>query len=153
MEDASPPLLVAGWHEVVALPDLGIERAFAKLDTGADGSTLHARDVHLLEGADPPLVEFTPPLLRRQESCREWPGGGVRRVRAPLVEKCVVRSSNGEDETRYVVRTTLVIAQLHFEAEFSLTSREGLRFPVLIGRDALARRVLVDSGRSHVLDR
>jgi hypothetical protein len=152
MAQDSTPMLVAGWHEVVALPDLGIERAFAKLDTGADGSTLHARGVHLLEDGETPMVEFTPPLLRRQESCKEWPGGGVRRVRAPLVDRCVVRSSNGGDETRFIIRTTLRIAQLTFEAEFSLTSREGLRFPVLIGRDALSSRVVVDSGRSHLLD-
>lgn len=151
MGDEASKSFVAGWHEPVALPDLGIERAFAKLDTGADGSVLHARDVRLVEGSMPQMVEFTAPLLRRQESCKDWPGGGVRRVRARLIERCVVRSSNGDDETRYVIATRLVIGSLDFEAEFSLTAREGLRFPILIGRDALSGRLLVDSARSHLL--
>lgn len=147
----APALLRVGWHERVRLPDLGIEQAFAKLDTGADSSTLHARDIVIREDGATRFVEFTAPLLRRQESCQEWPGGGVRRVRAPVADERIVRSSNGEDEARIVIRTTLILGELAFEARFSLTSREGLRFPLLLGRDALAGRVLIDSSDSHVL--
>jgi hypothetical protein len=150
-DSQASPNIVAGWHEKVALPDLGIEQAFAKLDTGADSSTLHARDIAIVGKGDARRVEFTAPLLRRQESCKEWPGGGVRRVQAPLVEERIIRSSNGEDEARVVIATQLVLGELTFEARFSLTSREGLRFPLLIGRDALQGRVLVDAGRAHLL--
>lgn len=147
----SPAPLVVGWHEPVALPDLGIELAYAKIDTGADTSTLHARDIRIVGEGEARRVQFTPPLLRRQSSCKEWPEGGVRHVTAPLVEERIVRSSMGEDEVRVIIRTRLVLGSLEFEANFSLASRVGLRFPVLIGRDALEGRTVVDPGRSHLL--
>jgi hypothetical protein len=143
--------LIVGWHEPVALPDLGIELAYAKIDTGADTSTLHARDVRIVGEGATRLVKFTPPLLRHQSSCESWPEGGVRHVTAQLVEERIVRSSMGEDEIRVIIRTRLVLGPLKFEANFSLTSRVGLRFPVLIGRDALEGRVLVDPAKSHLL--
>lgn len=146
----SPAPLVVGWHEPVALPDLGIDVAYAKIDTGADTSTLHARDVRIVGEGSTRTVQFTPPLLRRQTSCKEWPEGGVRHVSAPLVEERIVRSSMGEDEVRVIIRTRLVLGPLEFEGSFSLTSREGLRFPVLIGRDALEGRVIVDPSRTHL---
>ena len=148
MRDESPALIV-GWHERVSLPQLGIESAFAKFDTGADGSSLHARDIVILH--DEGCVEFTAPTLRRQSSCLSWPGGGVRRVRAPLVDTRIVRSSNGEEAPRPVVRSLFALGGSEFEVDFSLTSREGMRFPILIGRNALQGRFLVDSGNSHLL--
>ncbi len=148
----SPELLVVGWHEPVALPDLGIERAFAKIDTGADTSTLHANNIRVMSRGSERLVQFTPPLLRRQASCKDWPEGGVRHVTAPLVEERIVRSSMGQDEERVIIKTTLVLGPLEIEACFSLTNRDGLRFPLLIGRDALGGRAFVDPGRAHLLE-
>jgi hypothetical protein len=142
-------LVVAGWHERAALPLLGIDAAFAKLDTGADTSSLHARDI--IVSRDHREVEFTAPFLRTQKDCKEFPGGGVRRVRAPLVEERIVRSASGE-EIRYVIATTLVLGKTELVAHFSLTNREGLRFPLLIGRDALSGRFLVDPAGAHLLD-
>lgn len=150
--DGSPTHFTVGWHEAIALPDLGIERAFAKIDTGADTSTLHANNVRIVGQGQSRHVQFTPPLLRRQSSCKAWPEGGVRHVTAPLVEERTVRSSMGQDERRVIIRTTLVLGPHRIEAHFSLTNRDGLRFPLLIGRDALAGRALVDPGRAHVLE-
>jgi ribosomal protein S6--L-glutamate ligase len=144
-------LLVAGWHEQVALSALGIDQVFAKLDTGADSSALHARDPVIVTAGEARLVEFTAPLLRSQTSCHEFPPGGVRRVRAPLVEEKIFRSSSGQDEMRLVILTPLTLGSLRFDAHFSLTNREGLRFAVLIGRDALSGRVLVSSEHAHLL--
>ena len=151
MKKQPPAPSVVGWHERVSLPDLGIEAAFAKLDTGADTSTLHARDIAVVEGPDGRRAEFTAPLLRNQTNCESWPGGGVRRVSAPVVDQRVVRSSNGEDEERPIIETRAVLGGLEFLARFSLTNREGMRFSVLIGRDALAGRFLVDSSRAHLV--
>jgi hypothetical protein len=50
-----------------------------------------------------------------------------------------------------VIAATVCLGTLTFETHFSLTAREGLRFPVLIGRDALSGKVLVDSARAHLL--
>jgi ribosomal protein S6--L-glutamate ligase len=127
---------------------LGIDSAFAKLDTGADTSSLHARDIVVSPSGNE--VEFTAPFLRSQSDCRSWPGGGVRRVRAPLIDERIVRSASGE-EVRRVIETELVLGSERFSARFSLTNREGLRFFLLIGRDALAGRFAIDPGRAHLL--
>lgn len=142
-----------GWREWVCLPELGVDRIAAKIDTGARTSVLHARDIARMEDEEGAFVEFTPPLLRRQESVERWQTGGVRRVRARLVDERIVRCSSGRDEQRYVIRTPIEIRGVSFECEFSLTNRGKLRFPVLLGRSALRGRFLVDVSRPRTTQR
>lgn len=158
--EVTPPKLhspktrrVIGWHEWLALPDLGIHRIAAKIDTGARTSALHARDMVVVHTPEGVMAEFTPPLLRHQSDAAAWPLGGVRRVRAPLVDERIIRSSNGVEEPRWVVRTTFVLGGIEFTCELTLTNRAGMRFPVLIGRQALRGRFLVNPGRSHLTAR
>jgi hypothetical protein len=141
--------VVLGWREWLGLPDLGIERIAAKIDTGARTSALHARDMVVVHTEQGMMAEFTPPLLRSQQG-PGWPTNGVRRVRAPLVDERIVRSSNGTEEPRWVIRTEFVLGGLTFQSELTLTNRAGMRFPMLIGRQALRRRFLVNPGRSHL---
>jgi hypothetical protein len=141
------PLLV-GWFEPVSLPHLGIELCYGRIDSGADYSTLHARDVVSLGGGSE--VEFTPPLLRRQTSSDGFPAGGVRRVRARCIDQRVIRNSGGVEELRYVIATEFRMGTLHAETELTLTHREGMRFPLLVGRQTLVdlgRKILIDPGR------
>jgi len=144
------PLLV-GWFEPVSLPALGIELCYGRIDSGADYSTLHARNVVSLGGGSE--VEFTPPLLRRQASSAGFPAGGVRRVRARCIDQRVIRNSGGVEELRYVIATELRLGSLHAETELTLTHREGMRFPLLVGRQTLVdlgTKVLIDPGRECV---
>lgn len=142
---SAPPRI--GWRTWLSLPELGIERIAAKVDTGARTSVLHARDVVRVQGPGPPFIEFTPPLLRRQDRVQTWETSGIRRVRAALIDERIVRSSSGKDETRYVVRTRVELCGDSFECEFSLTNRARLRFPLLLGRSALRGRFLIDVTR------
>ncbi len=142
--------VVVGWREWLGLPELGIVRIAAKIDTGARTSALHARDMVVVHTDEGMMAEFTPPLLRSQGDAGAWPRGGVRRVRAPLIDERIIRSSNGEEEPRWVIRTNFVLGGIAFASELTLTNRGGMRFPVLIGRQALRRRFLVNPGRSHL---
>ena len=70
---------------------------------------------------------------------------------ARLVEEREVRSSNGEVETRVVVETALAIgAHPPFPIELTLTNRDQMGFRMLLGRTAMAGRLLVDPGRSYL---
>lgn len=136
--------LVVGWREWLALPDLGIEKIAAKVDTGATTSVLHARDVRVIVDTDGSYVEFSPPLLRVQRSPHSWAAHGPRRVRAALIDERFVKSSSGIEERRYVIRTRVKILDQDFLTEFSLAVRSRMQFPVLLGRSALRNRFVVD---------
>ena len=145
--DVPTPPPVLGWHEAVSLPEFGIELAFAKLDTGADQSVLHATHVRL---AQEDRLEFSLPLLLVQRSCGNFTQGGPRRVSALVVDERWVKSSNGAEEVRYVIETSLLLSGQQFRTRFSLTDRTGMRFSVLLGRSALRDRFLIDSGQAHL---
>lgn len=60
----SLPLI--GWREYVCLPQLGIEKIKAKVDTGARTSALHAYQIHTYQEGDQHMVEFKVHPLQRQ---------------------------------------------------------------------------------------
>ncbi len=136
MKAAKPPLVV-GWRELASLPELGLAGIPAKIDTGARTSSLHA-DV---------LEDFQRDGERFVRFAVDW--GGVRHFcEAVHVDVRGITSSNGDQQTRFVIKTPLRIGNLTFRAEISLADRSQMQFPMLIGRTALRRRMVVDSGHS-----
>ena len=77
----------------------------------------------------------------------DW-GGEEHICEAVHVDVRGITSSNGETQNRYVIKTPLLIGNVHFRAEISLADRSEMKFPMLIGRSSLRRRFLVDSGHS-----
>jgi hypothetical protein len=55
-----------------------------------------------------------------------------------------IKNSFGEAEMRYVIKTTIKIFDRKIKAEFSLSDRGNLKFPVLLGRRILRNRFLID---------
>ncbi len=136
MKLANLPIRV-GWRELVSLPELGLADIPAKIDTGARTSSLHA---HVLE-------DFVREGERFVWFAVDW--GGVRhQCEAVHVDVRGITSSNGEQQERFVIKTPLSIGNLSFRAEISLADRSQMQFPMLIGRTALRRRMVVDSGHS-----
>ncbi|WP_265570793.1 ATP-dependent zinc protease [Sphingomicrobium nitratireducens] len=132
-----------GWREWVALPDLGVEAVKAKIDTGARTSAIHAFGVTEHEDEDGALVRFALHPVQR----RRLP---EVKCQARLRDKRAVRSSNGKSEMRYVIETTARIGNEEFPIELTLTNRDEMGFRMLLGREALKRRFLVDPGRSYL---
>jgi hypothetical protein len=131
-----------GWREWVALPDLGVGAIKAKIDTGARSSTLHAWDVELIAAnGHAPRVRFV--LHPDQHDL-----SATVLAEADLVGMRDVRSSNGEVESRPVVRTSLVLAGRRYPIELTLTRRDRMGFRMLLGRRALRRRFVIDPHRS-----
>lgn len=126
-----------GWREWAALPDLGIERIKVKVDTGARSSSIHAFAIELV-GTD--RVRFGLHPLRK--SSREvW-------CEAPLVDHRTVTDSGGHAELRPFIRTRVTVGRDTWEVDVSLTSRDSMRFRMLLGRMALEGRYLVDPSAS-----
>lgn len=130
-------LITVGWRELVSLPELGLAGIPAKIDTGARTSSLHA-DV---------LDDFMRGGERFVRFAVDW-GGQRHFCEAVHVDVRGITSSNGDQQTRFVIKTPLMIGKIRFRAEISLADRSQMQFPMLIGRTALRRRMVVDSGHS-----
>ncbi len=137
MSDAGKPLPLVGWRERISLPGLGLGDLPAKIDTGARTSSLHGHVIETFGRDGKSFVRFSVDWDDIELECE-----------AVQVDTRGVTSSNGETQQRYVIKTPLVIGNTQFRAEFSLADRSDMKFPILIGRTALRRRFVVDSGRS-----
>jgi len=130
-----------GWREWIALPELGVSRIKAKVDTGAATSSLHAVAIAPFRKHGADWVRFTLQPVQRADEPRV-------RAEAPLADPTRVRSSSGHLEERYTIRTTIAVAGETCEIELTLTERAGMGFRMLLGRRALKGRFFVDPGRS-----
>lgn len=131
-----------GWCEMVDIPSLGLSGVHAKMDTGAATSSIHATRVK--------------PLSRDGRACVEFwfrlrPGEKPKRFEAPIVDRRMVRVSNGETQERYVIAAQFCFGKLCWNGQLTLANRRSMAFPLLIGRRALRRGFVVNSGRSWVL--
>ncbi len=141
-----PP--VVGWREWLALPDLGLGALHVKVDTGANTSALHALGVERYQEGGAPWVRFrTEPLLPERHA-------SVLCVAAVCDER-FVRSSNGHGENRLVIRTPLRlglrVGAPTWEVELTLADRSAMRYPMLLGRQAMAGRLTIDPGAEYRL--
>lgn len=133
------PMPIVGWRELVHLPELGLHAVPAKIDTGARTSSLHATVLDEFERDGEKYVRFAVDFEQQH----------VRQVcEAVHIDQRGITSSNGETQWRMVIKTPLKIGNLTFRAEISLANRSDMKFPMLIGRSALRRRFVVDSGHS-----
>jgi len=138
-------LPVIGWREWVSLPDLGLRRIKAKIDTGARSSALHAINLETFrkQGAD--WVRFEVHPLQH--------GGPTIRAEAPVVDMRWVRNPGGRREHRPVIRTSLVLLGQEWDIDVTLTPRWGMNYRMLLGRQTVRHHFLVDPGRSFLGER
>jgi hypothetical protein len=134
-------LPVLGWREWVALPELGIKKIKAKVDTGARSSSLHAYDLEIFEREGESWVRFRiHPVQRKREEVVE--------AEAKVLEFRSVRSSSGEASMGPVIVTTVKLLNDTLPVELTLANRDEMGFRMLLGREAFRRRFLVDAGGS-----
>ncbi len=134
---------ITGWREWVALPAFDIKRIKAKIDTGARTSALHASKITPFTKDGAAYVRFIVHPLQRQSR-------PAKTCVALVIDHRRITDSGGKSEERYVVRASLAICQTVWPVELSLTNRDQMGFRMLIGRQALRRRYVVDPARSFV---
>lgn len=137
-------MLTVGWREWVSLPELGLARIKAKIDTGARTSCLHAFSLRPFMENGKQRIEFDLHPHQRDNNT-------VQTCVADVVDQRSVTDSGGHQEQRWVIATTLVIGGNLWPIEVTLTGRDDMRFRMLIGRTALSERALVDSSASYLV--
>jgi hypothetical protein len=132
---------VIGWREWAALPQLGIAYIKPKIDTGARSSSLHVSKVEEFQRGDTTYVRFkVHPIQRRKDF-------GVE-TEAKVLEYRNVKSSSGQKTRRPVILTEIRILGQSWYIELTLADRDAMGFRMLLGREAVRGRFLVDAGKS-----
>ena len=139
----SPKLPLIGWREWVMLPEFGITSIKAKIDTGARSSSIHAVNIEQFEVDGLETVRFHIAPVQHDD-------GHLVQVEAKLLGQRSVTDSGGHREKRPVILTVVSLGGTPWPIELTLTNRDVMGFRMLLGRQAVRDRFLVDPGRSFL---
>lgn len=133
---------ILGWLENIRVYPGGMLMK-AKLDSGARSNTIHAENIETFERDGVPMVRFS--LLRHHHDPQS------RRIdyELPLEGEVNIKQRNTpESDARPMVMLEFCLAGKRHTAPFSLTTRSGFNYPVLLGREFLKDHILVDPAHS-----
>lgn len=131
---------IVGRLETIALPELGIDELEVRVDTGAKTSSLHVDNIRKYIKEGKPFVEFDihPDIhnVNRLVQCN-----------AAISDIRKVKSSNGTSEQRYVIKTPIRLGAEMWDIEITLTDRSDMNYLMLLGREGLGEKFLVDPAK------
>lgn len=129
-----------GRREYVSFPLLDIKNVEAKIDTGAYTCSIHCEEITLLENEKTPTLYFT---------ISEDPLRPKKEFKFTEFSTKKIKNSFGEMEERFIIKTVLKIGKKNILASLSLSNRDNMRYPILIGRKPLKGRFLIDVNQLH----
>ncbi|WP_298635190.1 RimK/LysX family protein [uncultured Umboniibacter sp.] len=133
--------IIIGHIENIDLPDLGLYQLTARVDSGAQTSSLHVDNISTTSVKGKPGVSFDiQPEIYNVDS--------VLNCKAVLVDVRKIKSSNGATEKRYVIRTTARLGEFSWAIEITLTDRSDMTYLMLLGRQAMGSNFYIDPSKA-----
>ena len=134
--------LIIGRIEIIDLPELGMYNIEAKIDTGADTSVLHCEDFKVFEKNDKRFITcHIRPHLEDDE---------ILTITFPIHRERVVKSSFGQTETRHIFLTKIKMFDQLYDIKLSLRDRSSMSYPMLLGRNFVSGKFLVDVSKKNL---
>ena len=128
-----------GWREWIYLPKFDDFAIKAKVDTGARTSALHATQIKEYDKNGKKLVSF-----RLHQSNNHVD------ISTQLIRYLKITSSFGDSEIRPLIRLKIRLGERSWFTEITLTKRNRMTYPMLIGRNTLMRKYLIHSHKSYL---
>ena len=132
--------ITIGRKDKASFPELGLKNLDIKMDSGAFTSAIHCHKIEkkVKEGKD--LLVFIPldpshPQYKGQEFATE------------NYREKHIKNSFGSSEKRFVIETDILLFGKKYAIELSLSKREEMKFPILIGRRFLMGKFIIDPSR------
>ncbi len=136
--------MIVGCIESCDLPEFDIQDLHVRVDTGAKTSSLHVNNISRSREDGKVWIKFDlhPDIynIKQMQSCK-----------ARLRDVRIVKSSNGETEERYVIRTRIRMGGAEWPINITLTDRSDMNYMMLLGRQAMGKRLLVDPSARFLL--
>ena len=134
-----------GSLETCDLPELGIEKLQMRIDTGAATSSLHVDNIEEFRKNGKRWVSFDfHPDAHDVDR--------VIRKTARVTGRRSVKNSSADTEKRVVISTTIRMGGQEWSIQLNLTDRSGMTYLMLLGREAMAGRLIVDPEFDYLLE-
>lgn len=130
---------IIGKTDRADFPKFGLENVKVKIDSGAYTSSIHCDDI--IEKDDGLSVVF----LHENEE-----GFTGKTIYFDEYETKKVRSSSGQSQIRYKVKGNISLFGETFNTEFTLSIRDRMKYPVLLGRKLLNKQFLIDTSKKNL---
>ena len=137
MSQLNEPKMVIGSDEWCAFPSLNIPAIKARVDSGAKTSSMHAINIVRFTRENEHWVRFEVHPLQKNRKV-------TVHCEAALIDQRVIKSSSGDKEQRPVIRVPLSLGDTSWEVEVTLTNRDSMGYRMLLGREAMNGRILID---------
>lgn len=132
-----------GGEEWCRFEELGIPAIKARVDSGAKTSSIQASKIKIFTKGMEDWVRFEVNPLQDNRSISIL-------CQAKLVDIRSVKSSQGISEDRPVIKTSVKLGDKTYEIELTLANRDTMEYRMLLGREAISGRYLVDPSQSFV---